>query len=59
MPTNIVYDVLEDDEGNLWMPSENSILSISKEDLEAAADDPTLSIKVKQYDKSYGIKNSH
>ncbi|MEQ8629501.1 two-component regulator propeller domain-containing protein [Ekhidna sp.] len=59
MPTNIIYDVLEDDKGNLWMPSENAILSVKRDELEAAADDPTVQLNVKQYDESYGMKNSH
>ncbi|WP_420575885.1 two-component regulator propeller domain-containing protein [Ekhidna sp.] len=59
MPTNIIYDVLEDKEGNLWMPSENAILSVKREELEAAADDPQRRIKIKQFDESYGMKNSH
>ena len=59
MPTNIIYDVLEDKDGNLWMPSENAILSVKKAKLEAAADDPTVQLNVKQYDERYGMKNSH
>lgn len=59
MPSNIVYDVLEDEKGNLWMPSENSILFVRKEDLNNAVLDPAKRIKVRQFDKSYGMKNSH
>ncbi|MEO9482091.1 MAG: two-component regulator propeller domain-containing protein [Ekhidna sp.] len=59
MPSNIIYDVLEDSQGNLWMPSENSILSVGIAELEQAAENPERKIKVKQFDKSYGMKNSH
>ena len=59
MPSNIIYDVIEDESGNLWMPSENSILSVKIADLEAAVENPEHRIKVKQYDKSYGMKDSH
>lgn len=59
MPSNIIYDVLEDSNGNLWMPSENSILSVKIQELEQAAENPEKRIKIKQFDKSYGMKNSH
>lgn len=59
MPSNIVYDVLLDNNGTLWMPSENSILSAKISDLEKVAENPSMPLKVKQYDKSYGMKNSH
>ncbi len=59
MPSNIIYDVLADDNGNLWMPSENSILKVRISDLEKAAETPEKSIDVRQYDKSYGMKDSH
>ena len=56
---DIVYDIIADDFGNLWLPSENSILSINLEELEKAANDSSIALNVKQYDKSYGMKNSH
>ncbi|WP_421868878.1 two-component regulator propeller domain-containing protein [Marinoscillum sp.] len=56
---NIVYDILKDDDGNFWLPSDNSILSVNIAELEAAAEDPNKSFKVRQFDKSYGMKNSH
>ncbi|MEP0984060.1 two-component regulator propeller domain-containing protein [Ekhidna sp.] len=59
MPSNIVYDVLEDENGHIWMPSENAILCVRKEDLLQAVDSPEKRIKVRQFDKSYGMKNSH
>lgn len=59
MPTNVIYDVMLDDDGILWMPSENSILSVKMKELEEAAKDPEKEYSVKQYDKSYGMKNSH
>lgn len=59
MPSNIIYDVLADDKGNLWMASENAILSVKIKDLEAAAKDPEHDIQVKQYGESYGMKDSH
>ncbi|WP_179213394.1 sensor histidine kinase [Ekhidna lutea] len=59
MPTNIIYDVIADKSGTLWMPAENAILAIKITALEAAAENPEKGIKVKQYDESYGMKNSH
>lgn len=59
MPSNIIYDVIADKNGNLWMPSDNSILSIALKDLEEAAKNPSKKLQVKQYDKSYGMKDSH
>lgn len=59
LPTNIIYDILEDKEGNFWMPSENSILSIKIDDLEKAGQTNDYSFQVRQYDESYGMKNSH
>lgn len=56
---NIIYDIILDDYGNLWLPSENAILSIHLDQLEAAAYDSTIQLNVKQYDKSFGMKNSH
>ena len=56
---DIVYDIIKDDFGNIWLPSENSILSINLEQLEAAAYDSTIQLTVKHFDKSYGMKNSH
>lgn len=58
LPSNIIYDVVEDANGDIWMPSENNILSVKREDLEEAAS-KNLPIKVRQFDKSYGMKNSH
>ena len=59
LEVDIIYDIKKSEDGNLWMPSENSILSVSHEELEAAAADPSFQLRVKQYDKSYGMKNSH
>lgn len=56
---DVIYDIKMDDEGNFWMPSENSILSVNIEELEEAANDPSKQLKMKQYDKSFGMKNSH
>ena len=56
---DIVYDILCDDAGNLWMPSERAILSVSKEDLESVADGSQGKLRVKRYDKSYGIKSTN
>jgi signal transduction histidine kinase/streptogramin lyase len=58
MPSNIIYDVIEDANGHLWMPSENNILCVNKKDLEDAANNNNP-LKVRQFDKSYGMKNSH
>ncbi|MEQ8904864.1 two-component regulator propeller domain-containing protein [Ekhidna sp.] len=59
LPSNIIYDVVEDANGQIWMPSENNILCVKKEDLEVAAKDNNDQLKVRQFDKSYGMKNSH
>ncbi|NQZ76930.1 MAG: hypothetical protein HRT61_12645, partial [Ekhidna sp.] len=59
LPSNSIYDVLPDKEGNFWIPSENSIIFIDKDDLSSALRDPDLKIKAKQFDKSYSMKNSH
>ena len=59
LPSNIVYDVMMDSEGTLWMPSENSIISVKMSDLEEAAEKGEKSIRVQQYDQSYGMKDSN
>lgn len=59
MTSNIIYDVLADKNGNLWMPSENSILKVQINELEEAAEDSERQVNVRQYDKSYGMKDSH
>lgn len=59
LPSNIVYDIIADNSGNLWMPSEKSILKVSLKELEETASVPGSKIKVEQYDKSYGMKNNH
>lgn len=59
LPSNIVYDVLLDDNGMIWIPSENSIFRVKLSDLELAASEDQSTIQVRQYDKSYGIKNSN
>lgn len=59
MPSNIIYDVLLDNNGTLWMPSENSIISVKISDLEQVAEDQRKRPRVRQYDKSYGMKNSN
>ena len=58
-PVDIIYDILPDDQGNFWMPSESSILSLNSADLEASTKDAGLTFNVKEYDKSYGMKNSN
>lgn len=58
-PVDIIYDILEDEEGNFWMPSEHSILSLNISSLEASIDNPSTDLNVKVYDKSYGMKNSN
>ncbi|WP_420318045.1 two-component regulator propeller domain-containing protein [Ekhidna sp.] len=58
-PSNIIYDILEDSSGHFWMPSENAILCVPIEDLSRAISNPEYQIRVKHYDKSYGMKSSH
>ncbi|WP_425392561.1 two-component regulator propeller domain-containing protein [Ekhidna sp.] len=59
LPSNIIYDILEDENGNFWMPSENAILCIKKNELENAVKDPKKQLNVRQFDRSYGMKSSH
>ena len=59
LSADIIYDIKRDENGNFWLPSENSILSVNIDNLERAAENPSIELNVKQYDKSYGMKNSH
>ncbi len=59
LEADIIYNILSDEQGNLWMPSENSILSIDLDQLESGASDPAGVLRVKQYDKSYGMKSTN
>lgn len=59
MPSDIVYDVLNDDNGNLWLPSENSILKIPITELKKAMHENIQLEGIEQYDKSNGMKNNH
>lgn len=59
MPSNIIYDVLEDNNGFFWMPSDNSILRAKASDLIAIAEGTASTFKVEQFDRSHGMKNSN
>ncbi len=59
LPFNIVYDILADDQGNLWLPGKSAILKIKLAELEAAADQGGTRVAVEQYDRTEGVKNSH
>lgn len=59
MPSNIVYDLMSDKQGNIWIPSEKGILMASIADLERLVDQPTEKIKLKEFNKSHGMKNNH
>ncbi|MEM7298020.1 MAG: two-component regulator propeller domain-containing protein, partial [Bacteroidota bacterium] len=57
LPSNIIYDILLDSKGDLWLPSENSVISVNLNELETAAANDN-NIQVRQFDKSHGMKNS-
>lgn len=59
MPTNNIFDILEDDNGYFWMPSENSILNVKVSELIAVIKNKTQKFTVRQFDRSHGMKNSH
>lgn len=56
---DIIYDILSDDEGNFWIPSERTVLSVNIEELESVADDRGGTLIVNQYGKSYGMKSTN
>lgn len=59
LPTNIIYDIIPDNAGNLWLPSEKSIIKLNLEELEFAADALKNDLAEQQFDKSHGMKNNH
>ena len=59
MPSNIIYDLMLDPNGNLWMPSEKSILMASLKNIEDCINQPDKPLKLKQFNKSHGMKNNH
>uniref|UniRef100_UPI00404A52B8 two-component regulator propeller domain-containing protein n=1 Tax=Fulvivirga sp. TaxID=1931237 RepID=UPI00404A52B8 len=59
MPSDIIYDVLYDGDGNLWLPSEKSILKISVEALNKVAGKSAELIDYTTFDKSQGMLNNH
>ncbi|MFY0608109.1 MAG: hypothetical protein JXR10_15425 [Cyclobacteriaceae bacterium] len=59
LPSNVVYDVLPDASGNLWLPSEKSIIKVNINNLNEAAEDSSVSLMTEEYDQSDGMKNSH
>jgi signal transduction histidine kinase len=58
LPFDIVYDILEDGRGNIWMPGKSAIVKVSLSDLEKAVKNPNYKIKLKSFDRTDGIKNS-
>ncbi len=59
LPSNIVYNILADNYGNLWLPSEQSILKVRLSELESIAESGGGSFEVQQFNKSHGMKNNH
>lgn len=59
MPSDIIYDIIPDQNENVWMPSEKAILKIPLKELERLAETPDEKIKVQQFDKTHGMKNNH
>jgi signal transduction histidine kinase/ligand-binding sensor domain-containing protein len=59
MPSDIIYDVLYDQDGNLWLPSEKSILKISLAALNSAAEKSVEVVDYTVFDKSQGMLNNH
>lgn len=58
LPFNIIYDVLTDGQGNLWLPGEKAILKVSISELEAKVKDPSAPLHVALFDKENGMKNN-
>lgn len=59
LPSNIIYDIIPDNEGNLWLPSEKSIIKVNLKDLEDAIEVDNDELSEQQFDKSHGMKNNH
>ncbi len=59
LPFNIVYFILGDEDGNLWIPGEKAILKINLKELESVADGIKEEFEIASFDKSHGMKNSH
>ncbi len=59
MPSDIIYDIIPDEDGNIWMPSEKAILKASLAELERLIDQPNEKVNVQQFDRTHGMKNNH
>lgn len=53
---NGIYELLEDSKENLWMSGPHGISSISRRQLEAAADDPSRPVALTLYGVSEGLE---
>ena len=56
LPSNGVYELLEDHKGHLWMSGPPGISVIDRHELDSAADDPTRSVAVTLYGVSEGLE---
>jgi len=58
LASNSIYQILEDRQGRLWMSGPNGISSVSRQDLEMAAQDPAYRPAVKLYGTSDGLETT-
>jgi ligand-binding sensor domain-containing protein/signal transduction histidine kinase len=58
LASNSIYRILEDRQGNLWMSGPNGISTVSRHDLELAAQDPAYRPAVKLYGTSEGLETA-
>ncbi len=59
MPSEIIYDVLPDENGNLWLPSEKSIIKVNIAQLNEVRKNPSLRVFSEEFNQSDGMKNNH
>jgi ligand-binding sensor domain-containing protein len=57
LPDDSIFDFLEDSEGRVWLPSNSGIVGISKQELNAFAQDSTKRLFWKLYDEGDGMYN--
>ena len=55
---DLVFDVLLDDIGNLWLTTQQGVLSIPLDDLRHADSSPTSRIRYRRFDESDGMLSS-